>query len=366
VDLEPGFLAAAQVSVNGHLQIERAAAVALAPEVVRDGEVIDAVALSSALSELFGEHKFDRRVRLGIANQRIVIRMLELPPINNQAELAAAVRFQAQDELPMSLDSAVLDYHSLGVHETPAGPRLRVALVAARREMVERLVSAAREAGLRPVGVDLAAFALIRSLHVPGSAEDERVVYLSAGGLGNLAVAQGRVCTFTRVLSVGLESIAGDLAERLGVAVPDARDLLIRAGVETARDERVGEASPFAASAPFEGDEEAPLGAQAVPDAGDPLAIARGVLADGVRRIGVEVRNSLHYHSLHGGDQGVTRVVVSGAMSEIPGFIEALAAELDLEVVIGTVPEARPGALGGVPAARLAVAAGLAITEAPA
>lgn len=374
MDLEPGFLTVAQVSVNGSVAVERAAGVALAPEVIRDGEVVDAVALSTALSKMFDEHKFDRNVRLGIANQRIVIRTLELPPITNQAELATAVRFQAQNELPMSLDSAVLDFHSLGVHETEAGPRQRVVLVAARREMVERLVSAAREAGLRPVGVDLAAFALIRSLHVPGSADDARVVYLSAGGLGNLAVAQGRTCSFTRVLSVGLESIAADLAERLGIAVGDARDLLGRAGLVDARDERPNDLAfrgpSLALDAPDELSGTQPTSDVAesgdAGDTGEPLAIARSVLADGVRRIGVEVRNSLHYHSLHGGEQAVTRVVASGAMTEIPGFIEALSGELDLEVSLGAVREGHPGAFGGVPASRLAIAAGLAITEAPA
>jgi type IV pilus assembly protein PilM len=371
VDLEPGFLAAAEVSVNnGTLAIERAAGVTLAPDVIRDGEVVDAVALSVALRELFAEHKFDRRVRLGIANQRIVVRMLELPPITNPAELDAAVRFQAQDELPMSLDSAVLDYYQLGVHETPSGPRQHVVLVAARREMVERLVSAAHEAGLRPVGVDLAAFALIRALRSPQAPDDERVAYLSAGGLGNLAVAQGSTCSFTRVLSVGLESIAGDLAERLGVAAGDARDLLMRADVGEAPE--APEAQPTDGGLPsfdLEG-EGALTGALAeqptASAAGEPRSIAQDVFADGVRRIAVEIRNSLHYHSMHGVDQAVTRLVVSGAMIEIPGFVEMLRRELELEVEIGKVHEARPGALGGVSAGRIAVAAGLAVSERPA
>jgi type IV pilus assembly protein PilM len=382
LDIEPGCVTAAQVSINGGIVVERAAAVELAPEIVRDGEVVDVIALSEALKQLFAEHKLDPRVRLGIANQRIVVRTLELPPIEDSAELETAVRFQAQNELPMSLDSAVIDFQSLGIAETDAGPRQRVVLVAARREMVERLLTAAREAGLRPEGIDLSAFALIRSLHVPGGDTDERVVYLSLGGLGNLAVAEGGICQFTRVLSIGLESIAGEVAERLGVSVSDARALLLRFGLDAQPAELhphgadvsrptfagVGAIDPgsdltdaAADSTDLDDEQDAPhAGSSDVPD------VVRGLLGEGVRRIAVEVRNSLHYHSIHGGDQGAARVRVSGAMTLIPGLVQTLGNELELVLEPAVVRGAGPGAFADVPAERLAVAAGLAVTEAPA
>ena len=83
------------------------------------------------------------------------MRTLELPPLTDRKELATAVRFQAEDQVPMPLDNAVLDFHALGVIDTPAGPRQRVIVVAAQRDMVERLIAAVRAAGLRPEGVDL-------------------------------------------------------------------------------------------------------------------------------------------------------------------------------------------------------------------
>ena len=152
LDIEPGQIVAAQVRVDGGLQIERAAGMPLPPGVIRDGEVTDVETLSASLAQLFEASGLDNRVRIGIANQRIVVRMLELPPIPDPKELATAVRFQAQDEIPMPLDSVILDHHSLGVIDTPNGPRQQVVLVAARRDMVERVLAAARGAGLRPEG----------------------------------------------------------------------------------------------------------------------------------------------------------------------------------------------------------------------
>ena len=165
-------------------------------------------------------------MRIGVANQRTVLRTLELPPVTDHKELAAAVSFQAQDQVPMPLGNAVLDFHPLGIIDTPAGPRQRVVLVAAQRDMVERLLSAVRSAGLTAEGVDLSAFALIRSLYRPEAEQTGRVLYLNVDGLTNLAIAEGTVCRFTRVVGSGFEGMAAELAERRGIALVDARSRL--------------------------------------------------------------------------------------------------------------------------------------------
>ena len=212
--------------MNGSILAERAAALPISADTVREGEVVDQAALSESLRELFAENKFGKRVRVGIANQRTVMRTLELPPVTDRKELAAAVRFQAQDQVPMPLNNAVLDFHPLGVVDTPAGPRQRVVLVAAQRDMVEQLLAAVRAAGLTPEGVDLSAFALIRSLHHREEDQSARVLYLNVDGLTNLAIADGTICRFTRVVGGGLESMAGEIAERRGIPVIEARELL--------------------------------------------------------------------------------------------------------------------------------------------
>ena len=214
LDIEPGHLAAAQVSVNGAVTVEHAATAPLEPGVMRDGEVADVDVLGEALKEFFREHKLPRRVRLGVANQRIVVRNLELPNLRNAKELEAAVRFQAQEHLPMQLDLAVIDYQRLGVVQTDEGERQHVLLVAARRDMVDRLLEAARHAGLRPEGIDLSAFAMIRALGRPEVEADGATLYVSVGGLTNLAIAEGTQCRFTRVVAGGLEGIVAQLAER--------------------------------------------------------------------------------------------------------------------------------------------------------
>lgn len=253
LDIQPGYIAAVQAHVNGGITVQHAAGAPLAPDALREGEVLDERTLSEALRELFADGRLGKRVRIGLANQRTVLRTLELPPVTDRKELAAAVRFQAEDQVPMPLASAVLDFHSLGIFDTPAGPRQRVIVVAAQREMVERLLRAVRHAGLRPEGVDLSAFALIRSLYQATAAESntERVLYLNIGGLTNMAIAEGTVCRFTRVVGGGLEAMATEIAERRGIPLVEARALL--AAYDISRAQPVAAAAappPVAPSAP--------------------------------------------------------------------------------------------------------------------
>jgi type IV pilus assembly protein PilM len=329
LDIEPGAVAVATVTDNDGLAITSVASASLPANVVRDGEVADVEALTEALTDLFRQHKLDRRVRIGVANQRIVVRTLDLPPVENPKELDAVVRFQAQEELPMRLDEAVIDYRALGLVETDAGPRQRVVLVAARRTLIENVVAAVRGAGLRPEGIDLSAFAMVRALD---HGDPAPTLFMSVGGLTNLAIAERGNVLFTRVSGSGLEGMAGVLAERRNLPVDEARHLLSTIGLD-------GPVEP--------GDEE---------EAG----MARAVLSEGVRRIAGEARASLDFHHAATTEGApVEQAVVTGPVVSVPGVVDALAEELGLPVVAGSVPGSPNDALG----ARYAIAAGLAIEE---
>lgn len=346
LEIEPSAVHAAAVTVNGHVAVRTAAVAPLETGVVRDGEVNDVDALAQALKALYRDNKgLDKKVRIGIANQKIVVRVLELPPLEDRKELEAAVRFQAQDQIPMPLDSAVLDFQPLGIVETEGGPRQRVLIVAARRDMVDRVMAAAKSAGLKPEGIDLSAFAMIRALHraevsgdPSGATAPEPVLYLSVGGLTNLAVAEGTTCLFTRVVGGGLEAIAVELAERKALTLEHARGWLRHVGLVV------------------------PLSEIESDDQDEIVEEARTVLLDGVRRIGGEVRNSLDFHHAQEGmSLRVQRAVLTGAAASIPGFDDALAAELGLPVEAGLVD----GTPEGLDPHLLTIAAGLAVEEAP-
>jgi type IV pilus assembly protein PilM len=300
----------------------------------------------------------------------------------------------------MPLNNAVLDFHPLGVVDTPAGARQRVVLVAAQKDMIERLLAAVRRAGLRPEGVDLSAFALIRALYRPDP-EAKRVLYLNVDGLTNLAIAEGTICRFTRVVGGGMEAMSVAVAERRGVALAEARRLVgaidLRNPPDRAEATPAAEAEPAVElpAIPLPDPEQRDLAAEAqeaanaapvpAPRAEEDTAFLEtlaeepmpaeaqtdaavdvwDVVDAGIRDISGEVRNSLDFHRSQEGGGEVSHLVLSGAAEEIPGFAEALERSLGVPVRSQSVAIGS-GKLGEeVSPHRLAVATGLSASEAP-
>lgn len=162
LDIDGRFLAAARVE-NGRLS--DVASAELPQGVLADGEVVDRAALTAALKDFVAENKLPRRVQLGVSNQQIVVRVLELPRIDDETERDAALRFSAAEAIAMPLDEAVLDHQVAGyVDNGEGGEKMQVVVVAARRTMIEEYLAAVKDAGLKADGIDLDAFALVRML----------------------------------------------------------------------------------------------------------------------------------------------------------------------------------------------------------
>ena len=341
LDLDAGSVAATEVRVNGGVEVTGYGVAAIEPGMFQEGEVVDPDALGGAIKQLFSHHKLGRFVRLGIANQRVAVRTMQLPRIENAGELETAIRFQAQDQIPMPLEQAVLDWQvAPAVNSSPDQQTTEVVVVAARRDMLEKSMAAIRAAGLRPVGIDHSAFGMIRALAGELGAGPTAMdgspparLFCNLGDITNLAVARGDTCLFTRIASFGLEGIAQRLAERQRLTVEHAREWLVHVGLDVPV-ERI------------DGDRE-------------PVQATREILLEGTSKLADEIRMSLEFYAAQEGSLRVEDVVAGGPGTAIPGLVQRLQEDLGLPFVV-----ARPSALAGLgefDAARLALSYGLAL-----
>lgn len=355
LDIDAGSIAAAEVRSNGSAQVRAAAIEPLPAGAFNEGEVADPDALAEALRSLFSQHKLSKSVRLGIGNQRVIVRTLRLPAIENPHELTTAIRFQAQEQIPMPLEQAVLEHQVVGGVPAQEGmtPMVDVIVVAARRDMISAFVEPLRRAGLDPVGIDLAAFGMIRALgdigagapalagedgsgaqaDEPPPRPDQATLYCNVGDVMNLAVARGRACLFTRVSNEGLEGVVARLARESGLNADHASQWLTHVGLESRLDE-------------VEGDPQI-------------VANARRVLEQGATALVDELRLSLDYYAAQESAVPVGQIVLCGPGSAIAGLAEQMEEGLRLPV-----SAAHPAALaefGEEVAARLTLPFGLAL-----
>jgi type IV pilus assembly protein PilM len=338
-------IAAAQVVNKGGPKVVRMARQPLKRGVVVGGELREPEELASALKAFFRKNRLPRNcVRLGIANNRIGVRTFEISGIEDPQQLTNAVRFRAQETLPIPLEEAVLDHRILDDRIDKDGVRTyRVLLVVAHRELVERYVAACRKAGLKLVGIDLEAFALLRALSDPGQppGEDAAVVCVSIGHeRSTLAVSNGNVCEFTRVLAWG--------GSALDIALARVLDLTPSAVVPIKHQLVLGE----------EG-EGAGLDARHAEEA------RRAMVAE-LQTFARELVASLRFYQEQPGSLGIVEVLVTGGASAGGGLARELERLIGIPVRVAD-PLMRVRSSRGLQSngstASMAVAVGLGIED---
>nr|MBA2601490.1 type IV pilus assembly protein PilM [Actinomycetota bacterium] len=272
---------------------------------VADGEIRDPAAVADAVSQLWKRAKLkSKRAVIGVANQRVVVRQVDLPFLDEK-EFRSSLRFQVADHIPMSADDAELDFQLIEDYMTENGEHMmRILLVAAARDMVESFVSVATSAGLSPVGVDLTPFAVARAVSSSARGEmgvggAEAVVDVGAG-VTNIVVHHNGEARFVRILLVGGDDATNALAKELDVPFEEAEAIKFDLGR--------GVGSPEATS----------------------------VLRERVTSLVEEVRGSIDYYLSQDESEGITSIIVTGGGSLTPGLAEELENVSGLQVQRGT------------------------------
>lgn len=302
LDIGTSAIRAATVSSGrGGSSLSAFGQVALPPGVVVDGEIRDQAAVSESIAQLRKRARLGgRRALVGVANQRVVVRQVDLPYLEEK-EFRSSLRFQVADHIPMPVEAAELDFQILGDFTTDTGDRMmRVLLVAAATDMVESFVGAVAAAGLEPAGVDLTPFAVARAVSpvvrgevgAPGA---EAVVDVGAG-VTSILIHSGGEARFVRILLVGGDDATNALSSQLDIAFEDAEALKLDLGR--------GVGSPQ----------------------------AQQILQSRVQALVDEIRGSLDYYVSQEESEPIASIIMTGGGSLTPGLVASVEQAVRLQV----------------------------------
>ena len=366
LDIDRGAIKAVQVSESGgNYTLRHVGYRKLSPGAVSEGEVADGDLLAAELKEFWSSHSFKgKTVYLGVANQKVVVRLLDFPRMSPD-ELMGAIGFEAQDHIPMPIDEATLDHIVLG----PQGEGSdldRILIVAAQKDMISRYATAIRAAGLRPQGIDVKALSLVRSTLPSALFDDEGATLLLdiASEISSLVVTQSGNPTLTRFIPGGSGYLAQAIADAADLPEEEAERQLMNPKVRIGPDAEGGGIS-------LEKDDDAPE-----EDGGDDFDPAlmydvRRGLEDAVQTLAEDVQRSVEYHYSQPGSREVTQLIVSGEGALVNGLDAYLGELLGIASRRGTPFQKISGNKSNVPDEQLrvmepvlAVALGLSLEEA--
>ncbi len=253
-------------------------------------------------------------------------------------ELTKIVHFEAAGRLPFGSEEAEIRYVEADDVKQGESVRREVILLAGRRPSIDRLISVAEKAGLRPTAIDVEPAAMLRcyARQLRRDAEpQQRLMFVHVGTSNSIAViARGADAMLIKYIDVGGRHCDEAVARRLKLSLGDAASLR-RHNADRRTEDR------------------------------DP-EIVRGV-GDAVRpvldRLSQQLALCLRYYHVTFRGQPLARVVLGGGEAT-ETMAEWLSGRLDLPCEMGEPlrPFGEHGAAGR--AGQWDVAAGLALREA--
>lgn len=270
---------------------------------IRDGEVAEPDDVVPLLRQLWTQGKFSHRnVILGVGNQRVLVRSLDLPWMP-MAQLRASLPFQVQDILPVAVEDALLDYYPTAEYQGPNGRTVHGLLVAATRDTVQANVAAAESAGLQPRMVDLNAFALLRA-QVGNQYRDRTVALVDIGArITNVVVVENGRPRLVRTLPSGAQNITDAVAAAMSVTVAEAEGVKRQIGVGYAT--------------------------------GQELQVAAEVVNQVAQTLVESIRNTFVYYASNNPGRAAELVVLTGGGSYLNGLGQYLSSASRMPVTLG-------------------------------
>ncbi|QQR52982.1 type IV pilus assembly protein PilM [bacterium] len=183
--------------------------------------------VSQLVAQLVRENRVPaKEVVVGLPGSKVFTTVITTPKLD-AAQLAKAIRYQAEQYIPMAIDQVKLDWAV--VDETKDGKQLEVLLTAAPVSVVEKYVQLLENAGLEPLALETNAMATARAL-VPVSPSG--VMVLDLGSLdSDVSIVLNNTPRLIRSVPVGGLTFVRTVAQTLGLNETQATQFTYKFGL---------------------------------------------------------------------------------------------------------------------------------------
>ena len=284
----------------------------VAPGIIEHGQIKKGKELAEILrgvrTQVRGEKINTPYVIASLPEEQAFLQIIQLPRMS-KGDLESAVRFEAENYVPYSLDTMEIDFEQV----VPVVDHLNhtdVLLAALPKATVESYVAALKAAGLIPLALEIESSAVTRAL-IQNETAPVPVLIVDLGATRtSFIVFAGYSLRFTASIAVSSSRLSQSIAEFLHVGPKEAEALKIQYGLE----------DPSSAS-----------GKEVFEALVPPLA-------DLVEQI----RKHINYYESHAGHEHLERpvstiqkIILCGGGSNLKGIAQFLVKELRKEVGIG-------------------------------
>ena len=184
------------------------------------------------LKKLILKHKIQGNVVASIGGDTVNIQTIRIPFMPEE-EIAKALRWEAQDELSIDLNSTSMDYIVLGEADKSGTRQFEVLLITVPKSVVAELVNSIRDIGLNPHAFEPPALAVVEAFGSDKLRKEGRVLgILDLGArLTNFSIVIDGSLRFTRNIPIASDLLTEEIASYCGVDKIKAENLKIEYGL---------------------------------------------------------------------------------------------------------------------------------------
>ena len=210
---------------SGH-QLANLGVAPLPPDAIVDGAILNAGAIVEAIRALLANNNIKTKdVAASVSGHSVIIKKINLPAMTKE-ELEEQIQWEAEQYIPFDINDVHIDFQILS-NEFETEGEMDVLLVAAKKEMVGEYVNVIREAGLRPLIIDVDAFAvetMFETGYAPNPSEVIALVNVGAS-LININVVRNNLSAFTRDIASGGKQYTEEIQKTLHVSFQEAESI---------------------------------------------------------------------------------------------------------------------------------------------
>src|SRR3989344_924781 len=216
------------------------------PGIIVEGEVKNESSLSEILKKNLkdseGKRVHEKFVVASLPEEKSFVRIIQLPKLK-PSELATAVRWELEGNIPLPLDQVYFDYEVVG-QEKPSD-HTDVLITAFPRIIVDSYTEALKSAGLYPLALELESQAISRACITP---DTKSVIILDVGMTRtSFIVFGGGSIILTLSIPFGGQTLNSAIADKLKVPNKEAEALKKTHGL----DKQYKNGTLFEAMSPF-------------------------------------------------------------------------------------------------------------------
>lgn len=232
-----------------------------------------------------------------LSESQIFTRVIQMPVLNDR-ELASAIRYEAEQHLPVPTTEVNMVWQVLTrPAEVSPDSRMDVLLIAAPKILVDKHFKILTLAGLKPIALETEILAMTRSLVATSST----TLLISIGAYTtDICIVRDGTLRSTRAISTGGESFTRAIVEELGFDRTQAEEYKKNYGL--AEDQLEGKIA--------------------------------SILKPVFEVILGEIKKAISAYESKSKEK-INTAILSGGGAALPGIIEYLAEELDMEVQTG-------------------------------